>query len=77
MTRWLCLVAITVAILSVAQAAVMSIDYGTDWFKVGLIKPGMPLDVALNKDSKRKTQSVVTIRHHERIYGSDAVSLVT
>jgi hypoxia up-regulated 1 len=54
----------------------MSIDYGTEWFKVGLIKPGMPLDVALNKDSKRKTQSVVTIRHDERIYGGDAVSLV-
>ncbi|OBZ86090.1 Hypoxia up-regulated protein 1 [Choanephora cucurbitarum] len=53
----------------------MSIDYGTEWFKVGLIKPGMPLDVALNKDSKRKTQSIVTIRHGERIYGSDAVSL--
>jgi len=55
----------------------MSIDYGTEWFKVGLIKPGMPLDVALNKDSKRKTQSVVTIRHDERIYGGDAISLVT
>ncbi|KAI9282196.1 heat shock protein 70 family [Sporodiniella umbellata] len=53
----------------------MSIDYGTEWFKVGLIKPGMPLDVALNKDSKRKTQSVVTFRNNERIYGSDAISL--
>lgn len=77
--RWLCFV-YTVALLCiitpVAHAAVMSIDYGTDWFKVGLIKPGMPLDVALNKDSKRKTQSVVTIRHDERIYGSDAISLV-
>ncbi|RCH82779.1 Hypoxia up-regulated protein 1, partial [Rhizopus stolonifer] len=62
-------------IVPIAQAAVMSIDYGTEWFKVGLIKPGMPLDVALNKDSKRKTQSVVTIRHDERIYGSDAISL--
>lgn len=80
MTRWLCVLVYAVALLCtmipVAQAAVMSIDYGTDWFKVGLIKPGMPLDVALNKDSKRKTQSVVTIRHDERIYGSDAVSLV-
>ncbi|GAA5804422.1 hypothetical protein HPULCUR_009915 [Helicostylum pulchrum] len=79
MTRWLCVLVYAVALLCtmipVAQAAVMSIDYGTDWFKVGLIKPGMPLDVALNKDSKRKTQSVVTIRHDERIYGSDAVSL--
>lgn len=80
-SRWLCLlvyiVALVCTILPVAQAAVMSIDYGTEWFKVGLIKPGMPLDVALNKDSKRKTQSVVTIRHDERIYGSDAISLVS
>jgi hypoxia up-regulated 1 len=79
-SRWLCVLVYTIALLCaiipVAQAAVMSIDYGTEWFKVGLIKPGMPLDVALNKDSKRKTQSVVTIRHDERIYGSDAVSLV-
>lgn len=77
--RWLCFI-YTVALLCMmapVHAAVMSIDYGTDWFKVGLIKPGMPLDVALNKDSKRKTQSVVTIRHDERIYGSDAISLVS
>jgi hypoxia up-regulated 1 len=79
-SRLLCLIIYTVALLytiiPLAHAAVMSIDYGTEWFKVGLIKPGMPLDVALNKDSKRKTQSVVTIRHDERIYGSDAISLV-
>ncbi|EPB81765.1 hypothetical protein HMPREF1544_11515 [Mucor circinelloides 1006PhL] len=78
-SRWLCILACTVALLCTlvpfAHAAVMSIDYGTEWFKVGLIKPGMPLDVALNKDSKRKTQSVVTIRHDERIYGGDAISL--
>ncbi|KAI8149158.1 heat shock protein 70 family [Fennellomyces sp. T-0311] len=53
----------------------MSIDYGVEWFKVGLIKPGIPLDVALNKDSKRKTQTVVTLRDKERLYGSDAVAL--
>lgn len=58
------------------QAAVMSIDYGTEWFKVGLIKPGIPLDVALNKDSKRKTQAIVTLRGDERLYGSDALALV-
>lgn len=55
----------------------MSIDYGTEWFKVGLIKPGVPLDVALNRDSKRKTQSVITIRGEERFYGSDSVNLVS
>lgn len=71
-----CIVFLLCSILPSIQAAVMSIDYGTEWFKVGLIKPGMPLDVALNKDSKRKTQSVVTFRNNERIYGSDAISLV-
>ena len=79
-SRWVCVLFCTFALLctfiQIAQAAVMSIDYGTEWFKVGLIKPGMPLDVALNKDSKRKTQSVVTIRDGERIYGGDAISLV-
>ncbi len=79
-SRWLYLFIYTVAllcsILPSVHAAVMSIDYGTEWFKVGLIKPGIPLDVALNKDSKRKTQSVVTIRNDERIYGTDAISLV-
>ncbi|KAG0170074.1 hypothetical protein DFQ28_002523 [Apophysomyces sp. BC1034] len=78
--RWLCgflfaYVLIAINIGNGAEAAVMSIDYGTEWFKVGLIKPGIPLDVALNKDSKRKTQAVVTIRDSERIYGSDAISL--
>ncbi|RUS14370.1 heat shock protein 70 family, partial [Jimgerdemannia flammicorona] len=67
-----CLLAVLLYGATTASAAVMSIDYGTEWFKVGLIKPGVPLDVALNRDSKRKTQSVITIRGEERFYGSDA-----
>ncbi|CAI2179762.1 6593_t:CDS:10 [Funneliformis geosporum] len=72
------LVAITLIALhalSVSEAAVMAIDYGTDWFKVALVKPGIPLDIVLNRDSKRKTQAALTIRGEERIYGSDAVNL--
>lgn len=74
----LCLaVALMLAFVSSgAHAAVMSIDYGTEWFKVGLIKPGIPLDVALNKDSKRKTQAMVTLREDQRVYGSDSLALV-
>lgn len=63
--------------LSLIEAAVIAIDYGTDWFKVALVKPGIPLDIVLNRDSKRKTQSALTIRGEERIYGSDAVNLVS
>lgn len=73
---WWAAFAALLAVLQVVQAAVMSIDYGTEWFKVGLIKPGIPLDVALNKDSKRKTQAIVTLRGDERLYGSDALALV-
>lgn len=79
-TPWItylcCAALVVLSVLETASAAVMSIDYGTEWFKVGLIKPGIPLDVALNKDSKRKTQTVVLLRGVERSYGSDAVSVV-
>ena len=63
--------------LSLIEAAIVAIDYGTDWFKVALVKPGVPLDIVLNRDSKRKTPSVLTIRGEERIYGTDAVNLVS
>ncbi|KAG0365461.1 Hsp70 protein-domain-containing protein [Gamsiella multidivaricata] len=59
------------------DAAVISIDYGTDWFKVALVKPGIPLDIVLNAESKRKTQSAITIRGNDRAFGSEALSLAT
>lgn len=54
----------------------MGIDYGTDWYKVALVKPGVPLEIVLNKDSKRKTEAVVTIRDGIRTYGADGLNLV-
>ncbi|KAF9978678.1 hypothetical protein BGZ73_001033 [Actinomortierella ambigua] len=59
------------------DAAVMSVDYGTEWFKVALVKPGIPFDIVLNAESKRKTQSAITIRGNERSYASDSMSLAT
>ncbi|KAK3830051.1 MAG: Hsp70 protein-domain-containing protein [Linnemannia gamsii] len=55
----------------------MAIDYGTDWFKVALVKPGIPLDIVLNAESKRKTQSAINIRGDNRAFGSEALSLAT
>ncbi|KAF9930977.1 hypothetical protein BGZ75_003420 [Mortierella antarctica] len=60
-----------------ADAAVIAIDYGTDWFKVALVKPGIPLDIVLNTESKRKTPSAITIRGDERTFGSDSLTLAT
>ncbi|KAF9287722.1 hypothetical protein BGZ88_008480 [Linnemannia elongata] len=59
------------------DAAVMAIDYGTDWFKVALVKPGIPFDIVLNAESKRKTQSAINIRGDNRAFGSEALSLAT
>ncbi|KAI0063322.1 actin-like ATPase domain-containing protein [Artomyces pyxidatus] len=62
---------------SSTQAAVLAIDYGTDFMKASLMKPGVPFDVLLNKDSKRKIQSSVAWKDTERLFGQDAFNLAT
>lgn len=57
-------------------ASVLAIDYGTDWITASLMKPGVPFDVLLNKDSKRKVQSSVGWKKGDRLFGGDAFSLV-
>ncbi|KII90116.1 hypothetical protein PLICRDRAFT_174899 [Plicaturopsis crispa FD-325 SS-3] len=56
-------------------ASVLAIDYGSDWIKAALMKPGVPFDVLLNKDSKRKIQSVVGWKKGDRLFGGDAVNV--
>lgn len=58
----------------VAGLGVMSIDFGSEWFKVAIVKPGVPMDIALNKESKRKTAMAVFMRNGERTFGGDAVT---
>ena len=60
----------------VAGASLLAIDYGTDGFKASLVKPGVPFDVLINKDSKRKTPSLVTLRGEDRSFGAEAANLV-
>ena len=57
-------------------ASVLAIDYGADWIKASLMKPGVPFDVLLNKDSKRKIQSTVAWKQNDRLFGSDAAAIV-
>ncbi|KAG8809977.1 lumenal Hsp70 protein, partial [Serendipita sp. 401] len=56
-------------------ASVLAIDYGTDFTKVSLMKPGMPFDVILNRDSKRKIASSVAWKGEERLFGADATNI--
>jgi hypoxia up-regulated 1 len=56
---------------------VIGIDYGTDWIKVSVIKPGGKIETVLNRESKRKTNNVINIRNGIRTYGIEASNLGT
>ncbi|KAK8869653.1 hypothetical protein IAR55_000221 [Kwoniella newhampshirensis] len=59
------------------QAAVLAIDYGAEFTKLSLVKPGVPFDVVLDKDSKRKIQSVVGWKREDRVFGAEAKMAAT
>ncbi|GAA5940238.1 hypothetical protein JCM3775_004408 [Rhodotorula graminis] len=71
------LVALVSVLPSASAASLLAIDYGTDSFKASLVKPGVPFDVLLTKEGRRKTQAVVTYRGDERFVGGDAEGLAT
>jgi hypothetical protein len=55
----------------VIRAAVLAIDYGAEFTKLSLVKPGVPFDVILDRDSKRKIQSVVGWKREDRVFGAE------
>lgn len=69
---------------ALAASAVLGVDLGTEYIKAALVKPGIPLDIVLTKDSRRKEISAVAFKPEknlpsglfpERAYGSDAIAL--
>lgn len=65
-----------------AGSAVIGIDVGTEYLKAALVKPGIPLEIVLTKDSKRKETAAVAFKptrdnavFPERFYGGDALGL--
>lgn len=69
-----------------AASAVVGIDLGTEYIKAALVKPGIPLEIVLTKDARRKETSAVAFKPSksgplpagsfpERFYGSDAIAL--
>ncbi|KAI4206035.1 MAG: hypothetical protein LQ346_001345 [Caloplaca aetnensis] len=68
-----------------AVSTVLGIDFGTEYIKSALVKPGIPLEIVLTKDSKRKETAAVAFKPSkkssdskvfpERIYGGDALAL--
>ncbi len=56
------------------QATVAGIDFGSEWFKVALVK-GKTFEVVLNDQSSRKTASAVAFTE-DLLVGGDAKNLV-
>lgn len=57
------------------SSTVIGIDFGTDWLKVSIIKPGGQIETVLNRESKRKTNNVLNIRNGIRTFGIEADTL--
>ncbi|KAJ5099926.1 hypothetical protein N7532_006927 [Penicillium argentinense] len=68
---------------SAAGSAVIGVDVGTEYFKAALVKPGIPLEIVLSKDSKRKELAAIAFKptresdapFPERFYGGNALAL--
>jgi len=66
----------TLLLRTVASAAVIGIDYGGEYLKVSLVAPGrVPISIALNEVSKRKTTAAVSFYDGERAVGEAANDL--
>lgn len=74
----LALVALTaVAFAAVARAAVIGIDAGGEFLKVSLVAPGrVPIGIAVNEISKRKTTAAVSFYNAERQVGESAMDFM-
>ncbi|MCJ8742533.1 hypothetical protein PDJAM_G00083110 [Pangasius djambal] len=58
-----------------ASVAVMSVDLGSEWMKVAIVKPGVPMEIVLNKESRRKTPVAVCLKENERLFGDSAMGV--
>lgn len=57
--------------------AVMSVDLGSEFMKIAIVKPGVPMEIALNVESKRKTNVVVSMRNNERLFSDPALNIAS
>ncbi|XP_075460319.1 hypoxia up-regulated protein 1 isoform X2 [Ascaphus truei] len=55
--------------------AVMSVDMGSEWMKIAIVKPGVPMEIVLNKESRRKTPVAVALKENERLFGDNALGM--
>jgi hypoxia up-regulated 1 len=60
-----------------ASAAVIGIDFGARFIKVGIIQPGKGIELVLNEASKRKSSAAAGFNTAgERVYADDSFNLL-
>ncbi|KAF3181471.1 lumenal Hsp70 protein [Orbilia oligospora] len=83
-TTTLAVLTLVFSSLASASASILGIDYGSEFIKAALVKPGIPIEIVLTKDSRRKEVAAVAFKPKssthpansspERLYGVDAVN---
>uniref|UniRef100_A0A8C4UD35 Hypoxia up-regulated protein 1 n=1 Tax=Falco tinnunculus TaxID=100819 RepID=A0A8C4UD35_FALTI len=58
-----------------APVAVMSVDVGSESMKIAIVKPGVPMEIVLNKESRRKTPVAISLKENERLFGDSALGM--
>ncbi|CAF3581434.1 unnamed protein product [Rotaria socialis] len=70
----ICLIFTLSTVFTVDGLAVMSVDLGIEYMKIAIVKPGIPMEIVLNKESRRKTPVIVAIKGKDREFGEAAIS---
>ncbi|RVD87413.1 uncharacterized protein DFL_001649 [Arthrobotrys flagrans] len=86
-TTTIAVLTLVLSSLASASASILGIDYGSEFIKAALVKPGIPIEIVLTKDSRRKEAAAVAFKPKssthpansspERLYGVDAVNFAT
>ncbi|XP_048471275.1 hypoxia up-regulated protein 1 [Rhincodon typus] len=72
---WMICFSLTHLVMHTDSVAVMSVDLGSEWMKIAIVKPGVPMEIVLNKESRRKTPVAVALKENERLFGDSAVAM--
>lgn len=76
LSLWAVCCLLTVFLSSQTESvAVMSVDLGSEWMKLAIVKPGVPMEIILNKESRRKTPVAVCLKENERLFGDGALGV--
>lgn len=64
---------IILSFLSIVNCNLIGIDFGSNFFKITLVKPGSPFSIVENVSTQRKTNTMLTIPVDDgRIFGMDS-----